>query len=135
MSCLIASCLPSLSACKFGTVSANASADSLMLTRAAIYQHLLPRWRPENQNDLLPRLLPPDIETLALAGDMTKPRASWHRSTSALMHFADTIAQRPKSAFDALKQFRCNISIAQALNDTAVPELFNAASVILGYED
>lgn len=92
MSCLIASCLPSLSACKFGTVSANASADSLMLARAAIYQHLLPRWRPENQNDLLTRLLPPDIEKLALTGDMTKPGASSHRLTGALMHLADTVA-------------------------------------------
>lgn len=85
--------------------------------------------------ELLTRLLPPNIETLALAGDMTKPGASSRRLIGALMHLADTVTQSSRSRFDALKRIRCDLSMAQALNDTAVPELFNTAGVDFGYKD
>lgn len=85
--------------------------------------------------DLLTRLLPPNIETLALAGDMTRRGASSRRLTGALKHLADTVAQGSGSRFDALRCVRCDVSMAQAFNDTAIPELFNAAGVDFGYED
>lgn len=85
--------------------------------------------------ELLTRLFAPHIETLALAKDMTKPGASSHRLTGALMRLADTVAQSPGSLFDALKRVRGDVSLAQVLHDTAVPELFNAAGVDVGYEN
>lgn len=93
-------------------------------------------WEAEIMDaESLTRLLPSNIETLALAGDMTKPGASPRRLTGALMHLADTVAQSPGPRFDALKRVRCDVSMAQVLNDTAIPELFNAAGVDFGYED
>ncbi|KUI58197.1 hypothetical protein VP1G_05508 [Cytospora mali] len=81
--------------------------------------------------ELLTNLLPPNMRTLNLAGDTLV--AATNRLAKALVHLAKTAAQG-RGRFGALERVRCDTSMAQVVDEMAVPELFAAAGIDFGYE-
>lgn len=82
--------------------------------------------------ELLTRFLPPHIKTLEFAGERLSEATN--RLASAMFHLAETAAQSHGFHFGALERVRCDASVAQAIDEMAVPELFAAAGIDFGYE-
>lgn len=82
--------------------------------------------------ELLTRLLPCSLRTLELAGE--RLGTATMRLASALSQLAKNAAQSQVSRFGALERVRCDASMAQAIDGTAIPDLFTTAGIVFGYE-
>lgn len=82
----------------------------------------------KGDTELLTRSLPPNIRTLKLAG-----RVATTRLTNALSYLAEMAAQ-DDGRFATLERIRCDESMAQIVDEMAVPGLFDTAGVDFGYD-